>query len=95
MPLANQFWGDRYGQIVDPLATRGHSVPTLKMSPRKRWNAAPTPCSRENVEKGGGVEKQVSGARCQVSGKNKNAIRVTLPEKFKRVSVNGKTPVRV
>jgi uncharacterized glyoxalase superfamily protein PhnB len=22
MPLANQFWGDRYGQIVDPF---GHS----------------------------------------------------------------------
>ena len=68
MPLADQFWGDRYGQIVDPFghhwALGSHVEDVAPEEMERRANAMF--CG--NVEKGRGVgEKgvsQVSGVRC-------------------------------
>ena len=41
MPLTNQFWGDRYGQITDPFGHNGRLASTSKTLHRKRWSGAP------------------------------------------------------
>ena len=65
MPLANQFWGDRYGQIVDPFghswALGSHVEDVAPEEMERRANAI----FARNVEKGGSVETKVSGARYQ------------------------------
>jgi len=46
MPLANQFWGDRYGQITDPFGHRWAWDSMWKTLRPKRWSAAPRKLSR-------------------------------------------------
>ena len=43
MPLADMFWGDRYGRVVDPYGHDWRSPPTSRTSPRRRWPSAPPP----------------------------------------------------
>ena len=65
-------WPISFGAIVTarsstPLATRGHWAHTLKMSRRKRWNAAPTPslarCPKRPARRKAGARYQVPGNR--------------------------------
>ena len=41
MPLGDQFWGDRYGQVVDPFGHTWPSRPTSRTSRPKSWTGGP------------------------------------------------------
>jgi uncharacterized glyoxalase superfamily protein PhnB len=38
MPVTDMFWDDRYGKLVDPLATSGHLRPTRAICLQKKSN---------------------------------------------------------
>jgi PhnB protein len=53
MPLADQFWGDRYGQVTDPFGHRWSMSQTLrKMSAEEMSKAAETTLEEKGTLKG-------------------------------------------